>query len=241
MRWVFFSLVGANLLVFAWDMMFSGSQLSVKAASQPSPFRNLPELRLLGEVGDLEQLEQIEEEQIPTQEPTFDTTAVDKKTLCEMVGPFKEKARADEFISRLSAIDIGSLVKELELPNGPGYWVYLKPEDSRRAALRRLAELQARGIDSYVIPKGELANGISLGMFSQENLAKSRLSEMVAIGLDAQLETIERTYRETWVMLNPEEDKKMSNLTWERVLEGLDRLERRQNFCLDVASQDNFQ
>lgn len=240
MRWVFVSLLGINALVFAWGVMFDSDQLStVDVRESPFAYKGLPELQMLGEVGDI-QAASGREKRAPSAAKSFDVSKIDSKTLCEMVGPFKDSAAAEDFTSRLSAIDIASSTKDLELPAGPGYWVYLKPAENRRAALRRLAELQARGIDSYVIPKGEVENGISLGMFSQENLAKARLAEMVAIGLEPYLDTIERTYRETWVMLNPGEERKMSNLTWDRVMEGLNHLERRQNFCLDVASQDNI-
>lgn len=240
MRWVFFSLLGINSLMFAWGVMFDSDQPSTaEVRESPFPYRGLPELQMLGEVGDTQAVG-AREERTPSAVASFDVSKINSKTLCEMVGPFKDTAMAEDFRSRLSAIDIASSIKDLELPAGPGYWVYLKPAENRRAALRRLAELQARGIDSYVIPKGEFENGISLGMFSQENLAKARLAEMVAIGLEPYLDTIERTYRETWVMLNPGEERKMSNLTWDRVMEGLNHLERRQNFCLDVASQDNI-
>lgn len=240
MRWVFFSLLGINALVFAWGVMSGSDQPSTaEVRESPFPYKDLPELKMLGEVGDIQAVGG-REERAPPAPTTFDVSKINAKTLCEMVGPFKDTAAAEDFSSRLSAIDINGSIKDLELPAGPGYWVYLKPAENRRAALRRLAELQARGIDSYVIPKGEFENGISLGMFSQENLAKARLAEMVAIGLEPYLDTIERTYRETWVMLDPGEERKMSNLTWNRVMEGLNHLERRQNFCLDVASQDNI-
>ncbi len=240
MRWVFFSLLGINVLVFAWGVVFDSDQANIaEVRESPFPYKGLPELKMLGEVGDIQPVGERVKKELPAQ-ASFNAGTLDEKALCEMVGPFKDTDAAEDFSSRLSAIDIISSVKDLELPAGPGYWVYLKPAESRRAALRRLAELQARGIDSYVIPKGEFENGISLGMFSQENLAKARLAEMVGIGLEPYLETIERTYREIWVMLAPGEERKMSNLTWDRVMDGLNHLERRQNFCLDVASQDNI-
>jgi Sporulation related domain. len=161
----------------------------------------------------------------------------DGKPLCEMVGAFAGRDAAEGFVERLAATyEIDSAVHELELPAGSRYQVYLVPEDSYRSALRRLSELQAKKVDSYIIPSGEFENGISLGMFSQEKLAKQHVADMKAIGLSPRLKVIERTYWEIWVMLNPGEGGKMTNLAWERVLEGLDLLERRQNFCLDVAS-----
>lgn len=161
----------------------------------------------------------------------------DGKPLCELVGPFGDMEKAEEFIEKLKGVEVSGGVKEIELPSGTGYWVYLKPLRNRKEALRRLSELQAKGVDSYVIPKGELENGISLGMFSQKGLADARLKEMSAVGLEPQLKEIERSYREIWVMLNQGEGAKMSKYTWENLLKGINMLERRQNYCLDVASQ----
>lgn len=159
------------------------------------------------------------------------------KMLCDIVGPFESKVVANDFIERLKAVDVSSKEKELELPAGMGYWVYLEPLSNRREALRMLSELQAKRIDSYVIPRGDLANGISLGMFSKKALSDARVKKMKSIGLEPLVEEIERTYRELWVMLEPGESSKMSQITWDRVMEGINELERRQNYCLDVASE----
>ncbi len=161
----------------------------------------------------------------------------ENKLLCELVGPFESREVASDFIARLESIEVVSSERDIELPAGPGYWVYLQPKASRREALRTLGELQSRRIDSYVIPKGDLVNGISLGMFSKKALSEARVKEMRAIGLDPRVEEIERTYREVWVMLNPGEDSKMSKLTWERTMQGIKDLQRRQNYCLEVASK----
>ncbi|MFL0801889.1 MAG: SPOR domain-containing protein [Agarilytica sp.] len=160
----------------------------------------------------------------------------DDKLLCELVGPFESSDIASDFVERLKAIEVGASLRDLELPAGPGYWVYLEPKPTRREALRVLSELQSKRIDSYVIPKGELANGISLGMFSRKQLSDARVKEMLAIGLEPLVQEIERSYREIWVMLDAGVDSKMSSLSWERAMEGIKGLERRQNYCLDVAS-----
>ncbi len=161
----------------------------------------------------------------------------ENKLLCELVGPFESREVARDFIARLESIEVVSSERDIELPAGAGYWVYLEPKASRREALRMLGELQSKRIDSYVIPKGDLVNGISLGMFSKKALSDARVKDMRAIGLDPKVEEIERTYREVWVMLNPGEDSKMSKLTWERTTQGIKDLQRRQNYCLEVASE----
>lgn len=250
MRWIFFTLAIVNLLTFAWGMVAtSRDNQPDRPKNLRNPYTGFPELLLLSEINasgpsmalsTIERSPEPEQEVEPSTENSIETElppSRDGKLLCEMVGPFANNEVANDFVERLTAIEIASSIRELELPAGPGYWVYLEPQSSRRDALRLLSELQSKRIDSYVIPKGDLANGISLGMFSKKSLSDARVREMAAIGLTPLVEEIERTYRELWVMLEPGEDLKMSKLTWERVMEEINMLERRQNYCLDVASQ----
>ena len=266
MRWIFFSLLLINIAVLAWGVVARSSETE-SAGRQPSdsgavsglPFKAAATLVLLDEAVDgglsvagaggafdvvqppaatSELASGAQPSNAPVEAPI---PMRDGKPLCEMVGPFAGRDAAAGFVERLAATyEIGSAVRELELPAGSRYQVYLLPEDSYRSALRRLSELQAKKVDSYIIPSGEFENGISLGMFSQQKLAKQHAADMKAIGLAPRMKEIERTYWEIWVMLNPGEGGKMTSLAWERVLEGLDLPERRQNFCLDVASQDNI-
>lgn len=245
MRWIFFSLLIMNAATLVWGFVFE-KETEMGPSSVQAFSYDAPRLKLLGE-GNTElaalnagrSLTSPGKPKIASLLPLPAT--VNGKDLCELVGAFKSRELATNFVERLSAIDVKSEIRDLRLPAGPGYWVYLEPTENRRSALRHLAELQARKVDSYVIPKGELENGISLGLFSQENLANLRMKEMQAIGLSPKMDTIERTYREIWVMLRHKEDAKMSSLSWSRAMEGFNKLERRQNFCLDVASEDNFQ
>ena len=239
MRWIFFSLLILNAATLIWGFVFEDEQLPAVHADKPFAYQGVEALSLLGE-GQSEVIAVPIERSSTRIASLQNPTKADGKDLCQLVGAFKSHEIAQSFVERLTAIDIKAQVKDLRLPAGPGYWVYLEPMPNRKEALRKLAELQAQKIDSYVIPKGELENAISLGLFSQQELANSRMQEMQKRGLEPKLDTIERTYREIWVMLEHGEDAKMSEITWERVMEGFNQLERRQNFCLDVASEDNI-
>jgi len=250
MRWIFFSLLLLNALVLLWSLTTaSPTDGGVAAPLKPFAYGGVPTLQLLSEDagGAVEsRLEQQVKGRVdagiamPSNVGASRNSRMvpmkDGKPLCEMVGPFEGRDKALQFMERLGAIDIQSEVRELELPAGSRFQVYLPAAASHKAALRKLAELQAKKVDSYIIPKGELENGISLGMFSQEALAEQQVKDMRAIGLTPEVKIIERTYWEIWVMLAPGEGGKMSNLAWGRVMEGINQLERRQNFCLDVAS-----
>lgn len=242
MRWIFFSLLIANFIAGVWGMLLpNGGAASAASHAEPEfELKGVPPLLLLTEV-DIEQ-RSAPAERLISEIPVLPSSEGERRSeekenkLCEILGPFDGEPSAQEMVERLRALDVHSEVRTLQLPAGPGYWVYLEPEPNRKAALRKLAELQSRGVDSYVIPKGEIENGISLGMFSKKSLADSRMAEAERMGLSPRMQTIERTYREVWVMLNHQEDEKMSEISWSRVLEDKKMLQRRENFCLDVAS-----
>lgn len=219
MRLVFFSLVLLNLGILIWGLFIRDSgetALSEQVGSMQATANSAPDPSDVNAEGE------------------------ESRALCELVGPFPAQERADSFQERLDSIDIRAQVLSLDLPAGTSYRVYLAPLESAEAAHRKLAELQAKGVDSYIMRKGSLTNAISLGMYTRENLANEQVARISAMGLEPVKEVIERTQIEIWVMLEQGEAEKMSPSTWENMLSGLDAQERRQNFCLDVASQGNI-
>src|SRR5690625_1427095 len=163
-----------------------------------------------------------------------------KGALCELVGPFDDTERAEHLVQRLQALDISARREEIDVPAGPRYWVHLEPGLSQNAALRRLHELQAKNIDSYIIPRGELALGISLGMFSRPELAKQRQEDLRALDYDAKILEIARTQRELWVSLPSAQAAQVADSFWQELLSDQPKLEKRQNFCPGVASALSF-
>jgi cell division septation protein DedD len=162
------------------------------------------------------------------------------RSLCVMAGAFKDTADAQQFMDRLAVLDVEAFIHPVDLSAGEGYWVFLEPFANREVARRRLAELQARGIDSYIIPKGELENGISLGVFTRLDLAQARLNEVRKLDTSAKMQPIERSYREIWVMLGEGEEHKLAEAVWLDLLRENLSLQQRQNFCSAVASAKKF-
>ena len=237
MRWIFLSLLLINGVVFLWPAS-SDSDLAPAPAPVAEP-EGVERLTLLGE------LEQQALARMLEQKGRLRMVEVDQgagtEPLYPLVGPFEKLRRAEFFVERVAALDIVAEIQEVEIPGETGYWVYLAPEISRKEALRRLHELQAKGIDSYVIPKGELANGISFGMFSRRDLAQKRLREMAERGYGAEIKEVARTYKEIWSLLQPDQAAKISRELWFKVAADNPGIERRQNFCPTVASADKFQ
>ncbi len=240
MRWIVGSLVAINIVVLVWQLMIRDPDQPSSQPNQPSnSSRQEPNgeqaIKLLGELEEQTlQAMLTDRERIRLDAPEAEAFS---KPLCTLVGPFEKILRAEYFVERLEALDVESAVQEVEIPGDIGYWVYLPSLDSRKEAFNKLRELQSKGIDSYVIPRGDLENGISFGMFSQENLADQRLADMREQGYQAELREVERSYKEIWVILQPGQGRLLDPESWQSVLASESNLQRRQNYCPAVASQ----
>jgi hypothetical protein len=223
MRFIFLSLVLANICVAVWGLFFKGAEspLPQKADAVPAVVKTASGLT---------------SDSIEGSGKVANEGEAPASGRCELVGPFLSDDEASSFVNKLASIDVLSRVQSIELPSGVSYWVHLAPEESREAAFRRLAELQSQNIESYVIGRGPLANAVSLGVFTVESLAEFHIEKLSKLGLAPLKTEFERSDNELWVEIERAEAEKMSEMTWSRMMDGLSSQERRQNFCLPVAS-----
>lgn len=235
MRWIFFSLLVLNgiYLLWQWQKPVESPQSAAVTAKAPAGVKPVVLLSELEEEA-LATLLQRKQERLKMTESG--EVAASAQPLCTLVGPYAKLLKAEYLVEHMAALEVKAEVQEVEIPGDKGYWVYLSPEVSKREALRRLHELQAKGIDSYVIPKGDLANGISFGMFSRLELATRRMEAMIDQGYAAAIKEVTRSHKENWVIFSPQEAVKVGEEVWQTVLDEAPGLERRQNFCPSVAS-----
>lgn len=105
--------------------------------------------------------------------------AAKKPPVCLEWGPFagNELARAGR---ALGALNLNDRVSRKPILEAGGYWVYIPPLDSRRAALNKIAELKRLGISDYLLIQGggQWQNAISLGVLSTEAAAQTLLAQL---------------------------------------------------------------
>lgn len=250
MRWIFISLVLANLALAGW-CWFDEGWAKVDGLSPAEPVSLEGErLLLLSEVGGDTSVVTVftpegrlpmpDEVPLGGREVGDEQVVGNKPPLCTMVGPYIELLKAEYAVENLRALDIVAAVERFEVSGGEGYRVHQQPLASRKEALRRLHELQAAGIDSYVIPKGELENGISFGFYAGRSGAETRLAEIKALGYEVFLQEVMRTHEEIWVVLTAQEAAKVDGDLWVNIMKRAKGSEMRQNFCPGVAHGDNF-
>lgn len=189
MRWLFMLLLVLNAFYFVWHQQQAPLRAKEIPAVSPAA-ESQREIRLLSELapGTL-------------RSPVVSTPQV--ADVCLFLGSFSEIERARALEQRLLSLDIQSNVETFDASGSIDFWVYLPPLASRQASLRQLRELQARRIDSYIITQGELANGISLGIFPRHDSAESVMQRLRAAGYEPRLRELVRSASSYWVRIAP--------------------------------------
>jgi hypothetical protein len=171
MRAVFLLLVAANLALFAWSHYYAAPD----GAADPEPQRrqvNPAGIRLLAgsELAGL-----------PVLKPKAVTEAAGS---CVEWGGFSvaEAPRAEQALEPLA---LGARLAQRRSEETAGWWVFIPAQVNRAAALKKTAELKALGIDDYFIiqDEGKMRWAVSLGIFSSEEAARSRLESLRAKGV----------------------------------------------------------
>lgn len=186
MRWVFFSLVLMNLVYLGYEVTQSGQEPLRSDAVQVDKQLNTTKngVSLLSEVTRLEIKKEVSK----------------ADSMCWTVGGFATELEAKHVYARMLAVDIQAKVIDRESLLKQEYWVYLPPKPNRKQALRKLKELQKRKVDSFIITEGELANGISLGLFEKEVSVERLLEKLTKKNITPEVKTIDRYKKEYWVV-----------------------------------------
>ncbi len=234
MRWIVISLLVVNVAIFIYAQFFLAKEKNIEQATvaiDSNSKASSASIKLLIEAkslaADIQSIAAV---------PIAPTVKPVRPPLCTLVGPFPRLLSAEYFLEKLQSLGASSEIRSIVVVSEPGYWLHLLPEKSRKEALRRLSELQARGIDSYVIPDGNLANGISLGMFSDKARALVMEKDIEEQGYKPKIVGVPREQKELWVFLPEGEAAKIGDEKWLKMISTENLLEKRQNVCTDLAS-----
>jgi hypothetical protein len=119
---------------------------------------------------------------------------------CFGVGPLETPDTTVAVQHWLAERGLEASLREDERREVPLYWVYLPPAESRTAASTTVARLEAEGVeDIYLIPRGDMANAVSLGVYSQRASLERRLRDLRRRGYDPAMAPRHRTTRAAWL------------------------------------------
>jgi cell division septation protein DedD len=222
MRWMFLWLVVLNLFYYVWHQ-------------QRAPLRVTEIAPLMMAQDAKRDIRLLSESNKPSRRDAV--IAQPAEAICLFLGSFDRAEDAASVEQRLLSLDIQSRVQSMDAAAGIDYWVYLPPLASRQASLRQLRELQARKIDSYIITQGDLANGISLGIFPRSDSAQSVMQRLRDAGYVPFLRELTRAHRSFWVRISPQSRRLADDALLQRLAVDFKGLEQQLMPCEGVASQ----
>ena len=156
--------------------------------------------------------------------------------LCLLLGPLEVEEKASRLLEIFKVADVKVELVTQTLAKAPNYWVYLSPFDSRKAALNKLKKLQSAKVDSYLITQGELANGISLGVFENIDSARRMAERRRNQGYDVKVTELGKKDFEYWVAVMEEYTEGLDVKVSKIINKSEMSFEKRQIFCKSVAS-----
>ena len=120
-------------------------------------------------------------------------SASEPDAFCAHAGEFLERRTVAGAAKWLQSFGVEVLeVRRAEHRNPISYKVYLPPLGSRRQAVAKLGEIQGRGVrDVGLISDGDLAHGISLGVYRDTDNMNRRIAEMERLGYSVRSQAAE--------------------------------------------------
>jgi len=104
----------------------------------------------------------------------------------------------------LEPLNLGSRLAQRRTEETAGWWVFMPPQGSRQAALKKAAELKNLGIDEFfvVTDEGAYRWAVSLGVFRNEDAARARLVALRTQGVrTAQVGPREMVVPKLWLQV----------------------------------------
>jgi hypothetical protein len=239
-RYLIYSLIIANLLYFGWSRTLPEQQPEpVRAAPLPSGVERLvllsersvsaPEgpadagatqaqrqavVQKSAKAGEADGRPDSEQAETPVASTGAATGTEQAPRVCQTVGPLLKKAAAESAAALLDEQGFKPRVREGEVQEPAGYWVYM-PSMKAAEARRIVADLDANGMKDYFIGK---QNYISLGIFSDRDKARTRLERVNQIGYQAILDQRYRTRAVYWLDIEERGQALTDSAVWRNIL-----------------------
>jgi len=210
LKWVFAALVLLNLGLWMWGSWYKETLIpenrSARAPVAPE------KMRLLSEPG-------VKLQPRKTAAPVNAGLTAHLPQVCFHVGPLPDTALTSNAESKLVEWNLVFVRRAAEIKVITGYQVFLPSLASKEAAERKRQELTRLGFKDHALiqnPAGE--DIISLGLFSVEANAQSRVHELAAKGIEAKMQPLHQSRDVYWLDINspvpPEIAAKMKQTDW---------------------------
>lgn len=192
LKWVFAALVLANLGLWMWASWYREPPVEeIRVARAPIA----PEqMRLLTELGVKLQ---------PRKAPppaNAELTAQAPPPVCLRIGPLPDMYLSAKAEAKLNELHITFARRPEETKIVTGYQVYFPPLATREAAERKRQEFTRLGFKDHALIQEEgWYNAISLGLFSVEANAASRVRDLAAKGIETKVRPLSQNRTIYWL------------------------------------------
>jgi hypothetical protein len=124
---------------------------------------------------------------------------------CWLAGPLDQAAVREAVTDALDArgIQLNLILQRATVE--PDFWVHLPVDGGAQQQRLLAAELSQKGIDSFSITEGRLSGDLSLGLFRNEEHARTLMSKIRQRGYAPELYERSRSREEAWAALDQAE------------------------------------
>ena len=157
---------------------------------------------------------------------------------CLTVGPFGNELTVSELRQRLLALGVSSELRAEQNDVYEDYWVHIPPLPSTDGAIRLLRELQAQRIDSFVITQGDLANGISLGLYPRQETATSISRRLKDAGYNVVVRPLPGLPEQWWLDMDAAAMARLDASFWDQAEQKFPHLQKLKTACKLPALMD---
>jgi len=171
--------------------------------------------------------------------PEVVPTAI-SQSRCYLAAGFDDQNEADTFIPEINELGFAGQLDVQQEQISSTWWVHLPPFRSQIDAQSVIDELVAKGIDNFYMRTGELAGGISLGVFSREQSATTAQSELLSRGYEASIKEIPRYVSKAYVLMEAPDPLLPETIEWKAFLAKKTKLEVTEKLCETIARQNQF-
>jgi hypothetical protein len=207
MRTLCLLLILANALFFVWSQLVDVRAPALDRAPRPNA-EAPPRIVLMRELDDddasaSETPKEIRDVAPPAVEPLHERESLQARSdslSCTSVGPFGDLPQAAQAQSALRAAGYEPRQRVEDGELWVGYWVSVPNLPTRaaaEAALRKLTDSEIT--DVYLMPEGEPAHVVSLGVFSDYQRAQRRADQVRALGLEPRISDRRRAGSVYWL------------------------------------------
>jgi hypothetical protein len=153
-------------------------------------------------------------------------------SICYTLGTLTDRLLAERVRSDLIEAGLaGEIRTESRRGDLSGYWVILPPRSSLAQAQATVSQLQARGIDSFIISTGDYRNGVSLGFFHNRDSGVVLEGRIRGLGYNPRIIITHRSETVYWVDLDEHQSRAFKDAQWRTLADDYPMLGRYVRDC----------